>query len=74
VGVDVGERERDSHRNAEGNGSGWPHWHQLRAGRIGAARTKSFCILISDVLTEERASAAENSGATNDGFKIAERI
>jgi len=45
--------------------------HQLR-GRIGRGAHESFCILISDVLTEDVQARLKILEQTNDGFKIAE--
>ena len=45
--------------------------HQLR-GRIGRGAHESFCILISDALTDEAQARLKILAETNDGFKIAE--
>ena len=45
--------------------------HQLR-GRIGRGSLQSYCLLISDVPTEESQARLEAMVTTGDGFKIAE--
>lgn len=45
--------------------------HQLR-GRVGRGSDESFCLLISDALTEEAAARLEAMVKYSDGFKIAE--
>jgi len=45
--------------------------HQLR-GRIGRGAHESFCILISDALTDEAQARLKILAETTDGFKIAE--
>ena len=69
VGVDVANASVMLIENAEQ--FGLAQLHQLR-GRIGRGAHESFCILISDVLTEDVQSRLKILEATNDGFKIAE--
>lgn len=45
--------------------------HQLR-GRVGRDNWESFCILISDALTQESKARLEAMVKYNDGFRIAE--
>ena len=69
VGVDVANASVMLIENAEQ--FGLAQLHQLR-GRIGRGAHESFCILISDVLTEEVQARLKILEATNDGFQIAE--
>jgi ATP-dependent DNA helicase RecG len=69
VGVDVANASVMLIENAEQ--FGLAQLHQLR-GRIGRGAHESFCILISNVLTEDVQSRLKILEATNDGFKIAE--
>jgi ATP-dependent DNA helicase RecG len=69
VGVDVANASVMLIENAEQ--FGLAQLHQLR-GRIGRGAHESFCILISDALTEEVQARLKILEATNDGFKIAE--
>jgi ATP-dependent DNA helicase RecG len=69
VGVDVANASVMLIENAEQ--FGLAQLHQLR-GRIGRGAHESFCILISDALTEDVQSRLKILEATNDGFKIAE--
>ncbi|MGN0607327.1 MAG: ATP-dependent DNA helicase RecG [Oscillospiraceae bacterium] len=45
--------------------------HQLR-GRVGRGNEKSYCILITDNLSEESIHRAKIMSSTSDGFKISE--
>ncbi|MEI6193936.1 MAG: ATP-dependent DNA helicase RecG [Verrucomicrobiota bacterium] len=69
VGVDVANASVMLIENAEQ--FGLAQLHQLR-GRIGRGAHESFCILISDALTEDVQARLKILEATNDGFKIAE--
>jgi ATP-dependent DNA helicase RecG len=69
VGVDVANATVMLIENAEQ--FGLAQLHQLR-GRIGRGAHESFCILISDVLTEDVQARLKILESTNDGFKIAE--
>ena len=69
VGVDVANASVMLIENAEQ--FGLAQLHQLR-GRIGRGAHESFCILISDVLTEDVQARLKILEQTNDGFKIAE--
>jgi ATP-dependent DNA helicase RecG len=69
VGVDVANASVMLIENAEQ--FGLAQLHQLR-GRIGRGAHESFCILISDALTEDVQLRLKILEATNDGFKIAE--
>ena len=69
VGVDVANASVMLIENAEQ--FGLAQLHQLR-GRIGRGAHESFCILISDVQTEDVQARLKILEATNDGFKIAE--
>ncbi len=69
VGVDVANASVMLIENAEQ--FGLAQLHQLR-GRIGRGAHESFCILISDVMTEDVQARLKILEATNDGFKIAE--
>jgi ATP-dependent DNA helicase RecG len=69
VGVDVANASVMLIENAEQ--FGLAQLHQLR-GRIGRGAHESFCILISDALTEDVQSRLKILEQTNDGFKIAE--
>jgi len=46
--------------------------HQLR-GRVGRGSKRSICILIGDPQNDEAKARLDAVGATNDGFKIAEK-
>ena len=69
VGVDVPNATVMLIENAEH--FGLAQLHQLR-GRIGRGAHESFCILISDALTDEAQARLKILAETNDGFKIAE--
>jgi ATP-dependent DNA helicase RecG len=69
VGVDVANASVMLIENAEQ--FGLAQLHQLR-GRIGRGAHESFCILISDALTEDVQARLKILEDTNDGFKIAE--
>ena len=69
VGVDVPNASVMLIENAEH--FGLAQLHQLR-GRIGRGAHESFCILISDGLSEETQARLKILEQTNDGFKIAE--
>ncbi len=69
VGVDVANASVMLIENAEQ--FGLAQLHQLR-GRIGRGAHESFCILISDVQTEDVQARLKILEQTNDGFKIAE--
>ena len=69
VGVDVPNATVMLIENAEQ--FGLAQLHQLR-GRIGRGAHESFCILISDALTDEAQARLKILAETNDGFKIAE--
>ena len=69
VGVDVANASVMLIENAEQ--FGLAQLHQLR-GRIGRGAHESFCILISDALTEDVQARLKILEQTNDGFKIAE--
>ena len=69
VGVDVPNATVMLIENAEH--FGLAQLHQLR-GRIGRGAHESFCILISDALTDEAQARLKILADTTDGFKIAE--
>ena len=46
--------------------------HQLR-GRVGRGTRKSYCVLVSDSITEKAKSRLEIMRTTYDGFEIAEK-
>ena len=69
VGVDVPNATVMLIENAEH--FGLAQLHQLR-GRIGRGAHESFCILISDALTDEAQARLKILAETTDGFKIAE--
>jgi ATP-dependent DNA helicase RecG len=69
VGVDVANATVMLIENAEQ--FGLAQLHQLR-GRIGRGAHESFCILISDALTEDVQARLKILEQTNDGFRIAE--
>jgi len=69
VGVDVPNASVMLIENAEH--FGLAQLHQLR-GRIGRGAHESFCILISDGMSEETRARLKILEETNDGFKIAE--
>ncbi len=69
VGVDVPNATVMLIENAEA--FGLAQLHQLR-GRIGRGAHESFCIVVSDVKSEESRGRLKILEETNDGFKIAE--
>ncbi len=69
VGVDVPNSVIMSIENAER--FGLSQLHQLR-GRVGRGKHKSYCILISDIKSEEAKERFDVLCNSTDGFKIAE--
>jgi ATP-dependent DNA helicase RecG len=69
VGIDVPNASVMVIANAER--FGLSQLHQLR-GRIGRSRAASFCILISDVNTEDARQRLEAISRIEDGFEIAQ--
>ena len=69
VGVDVPNATVMLIENAEA--FGLAQLHQLR-GRIGRGAHESYCIVVSDVKSEESRGRLKILEETNDGFKIAE--
>ena len=69
VGVDVPNAVIMLIENAER--FGLSQLHQLR-GRVGRGEFKSYCILITDNVTEESVKRLKILSSTSDGFKISE--
>lgn len=69
VGVDVPNAVVMLIENAEM--FGLSQLHQLR-GRVGRGKHKSFCILVTDSVTDESKARLKILSKTNDGFKISE--
>lgn len=69
VGVDVPNAAFMIIENADR--FGFSQLHQLR-GRVGRGKFKSYCILITDNVTEDVLSRMKTICSTNDGFKISE--
>ena len=73
VGVNVPNATLMIVENAER--FGLSQLHQLR-GRVGRGKRKSYCVLVSDTLSESDSTAAKRLSvmrSTYDGFAIAER-
>lgn len=70
VGVDVPNSAIMVIENAEN--FGLSQLHQLR-GRVGRGTAKSYCVLISDNMSESVQSRLEIMCRTNDGFAIADK-
>jgi len=69
VGVDVPNATVMLIENSER--FGLSQLHQLR-GRVGRGEYKSYCILVTDNVTEESKARLKILSKTNDGFKISE--
>jgi ATP-dependent DNA helicase RecG len=69
VGVDVPNAVIMLIENSER--FGLSQLHQLR-GRVGRGSEKSYCILITDNVTEENLRRVKVMSSTSDGFKISE--
>ena len=69
VGVNVPEATLMIIENAER--FGLSQLHQLR-GRVGRGKAKSYCVLVSDAVTETSRQRLSVMCRTNDGFQIAE--
>ena len=69
VGVDVPNAAVMVIENAER--FGLSQLHQLR-GRVGRGKHQSYCILVSDAVSEESRTRFKAMCSTNDGFKISE--
>ena len=69
VGVDVPNATLMVVENAER--FGLSQLHQLR-GRVGRGKAKSYCVLVSDTLTEESRERLRVLTRTNNGFEIAQ--
>lgn len=69
VGVDVPNATCIVIENSER--FGLSQLHQLR-GRVGRGNSQSYCILITDNVTEESRARLKVLSSTNDGFKISE--
>lgn len=69
VGVDVPNASVMMIENAER--FGLSQLHQLR-GRVGRGKSKSFCIMVSDIQKESSLERLRVMCKTNDGFKIAD--
>jgi ATP-dependent DNA helicase RecG len=69
VGIDIPNTSVMVIENAER--FGLSQLHQLR-GRIGRGNFKSYCILVSDAVTEEARQRLEVMTKTEDGFQIAQ--
>ncbi len=69
VGVDVPNATLMVVENAER--FGLSQLHQLR-GRVGRGKAKSYCVLVSDMPTEESKERLRVLTKTNDGFQIAQ--
>lgn len=69
VGIDVPSASTIIIENAEN--FGMAQLHQLR-GRVGRGKDKSYCILVSDAVSEEANSRLDTMCKSSDGFFIAE--
>ena len=69
VGVDVPNATLMVVENADR--FGLSQLHQLR-GRVGRGKAQSWCVLLSDVQSEETRRRLKVLTETNDGFRIAE--
>ena len=69
VGVDVPNATLMVVENAER--FGLSQLHQLR-GRVGRGKAKSYCVLVSDMPTEESRERLRVLTRTNNGFEIAQ--